>query len=120
MDTPAESPRKGALLTALDLPPPKRHKMGVGKPLGLGTVKLTPHLILQTRTPNVQQTARYDTLRTTLKTSSLAKLATRGNNLFSPEAIPSIGGGNAPVSRTKRVSYSEGVELNRYAATPSG
>jgi CRISPR-associated protein (TIGR03986 family) len=52
----------GALLTALGLPPSKRHKLGMGKPLGLGTVKLIPHLVLQTRTPNDKQNARYDKL----------------------------------------------------------
>jgi len=31
----------GALLFALDLPPDCRHKIGMGKPIGLGTVKLT-------------------------------------------------------------------------------
>ncbi len=37
----------GALLTALELPPTKRHHLGMGKPLGLGTVRIeaTLHLV---------------------------------------------------------------------------
>ena len=36
----------GALLFALDLPENHYHKLGMGKPLGLGTVKITPKLYL--------------------------------------------------------------------------
>lgn len=36
----------GALLFALDLPENHYHKLGMGKPLGLGTVKITPKLHL--------------------------------------------------------------------------
>lgn len=40
----------GALLMALDLPAGLGHKIGLGKPLGLGSVRLHPHLVLSTRT----------------------------------------------------------------------
>lgn len=39
----------GALLFALDLPENHHHKLGMGKPLGLGTVKITPTLYLSNR-----------------------------------------------------------------------
>ncbi len=40
----------GALLFALDLPEGCSHKLGMGKPLGLGSVKITPKLRLSDRT----------------------------------------------------------------------
>ncbi|MGI6308500.1 MAG: TIGR03986 family CRISPR-associated RAMP protein [Dethiobacteria bacterium] len=39
----------GMLLFALDLPHGYYHKLGMGKPLGLGTVKLTPKLYISNR-----------------------------------------------------------------------
>jgi CRISPR-associated protein (TIGR03986 family) len=39
----------GALLFALDLPDGLAHKIGMGKPLGLGSVKITPKLYLSDR-----------------------------------------------------------------------
>lgn len=39
----------GALLWVLDLPPDCRHKIGLGKPLGLGSVHISPRLILSNR-----------------------------------------------------------------------
>lgn len=39
----------GALLFALDLPEGCFHKMGMGKPIGLGSVKITPELYLSDR-----------------------------------------------------------------------
>lgn len=36
----------GALLFVLNLPEPCRHKLGMGKPLGLGSVKIIPNLVL--------------------------------------------------------------------------
>lgn len=39
----------GALLSALDLPQDCCHKLGMGKPLGLGSVKITPTLHLSKR-----------------------------------------------------------------------
>jgi CRISPR-associated protein (TIGR03986 family) len=39
----------GALLFVLDLPEGHCHKMGMGKPLGLGSIKLTPKLFLSDR-----------------------------------------------------------------------
>jgi CRISPR/Cas system CSM-associated protein Csm3 (group 7 of RAMP superfamily) len=39
----------GALLFALDLPDGLAHKLGMGKPLGLGSVKITPKLYLSDR-----------------------------------------------------------------------
>lgn len=39
----------GALLFALDLPDTCCHKLGMGKPLGLGSVKITPKLFLSDR-----------------------------------------------------------------------
>lgn len=39
----------GALLFALELPPNCCHKLGMGKPLGLGSVRITPTLILSDR-----------------------------------------------------------------------
>lgn len=40
----------GALLTALDLPAGKRHQIGMGKPRGLGTIRIQPRLHLLRRT----------------------------------------------------------------------
>jgi len=39
----------GALLTALQLPPSKRHHLGMGKPLGLGSVRIAAALHLTNR-----------------------------------------------------------------------
>ncbi len=39
----------GALLFALDLPEGCRHKLGMGKPLGLGSIRITPKLYLSNR-----------------------------------------------------------------------
>jgi CRISPR-associated protein (TIGR03986 family) len=39
----------GALLTALQLPPSKRHHLGMGKPLGLGSVRIAASLHLTNR-----------------------------------------------------------------------
>jgi len=39
----------GALLFALELPPGYYHKIGMGKPLGLGTIKIIPKLYLSDR-----------------------------------------------------------------------
>lgn len=39
----------GALLFVLKLPPGCHHKLGMGKPLGLGSVKITPRLIISSR-----------------------------------------------------------------------
>lgn len=45
----------GALLWALNLPDNCRHKIGMGKPLGLGSVKITPSLVLSNRKQRYQQ-----------------------------------------------------------------
>ncbi|MBT9146890.1 MAG: hypothetical protein DDT32_00637 [Syntrophomonadaceae bacterium] len=42
-------PELGALLFVLDLPEHHYHKLGMGKPLGLGSVKITPKLVLTNR-----------------------------------------------------------------------
>jgi CRISPR-associated protein (TIGR03986 family) len=39
----------GALLTAIDLPADCCHKIGMGKPLGLGTIKISANLVLSDR-----------------------------------------------------------------------
>ncbi|HLM61475.1 MAG TPA: TIGR03986 family CRISPR-associated RAMP protein, partial [Pyrinomonadaceae bacterium] len=39
----------GALLTALELPPNMRHQIGMAKPYGFGSIKITPALVLQNR-----------------------------------------------------------------------
>lgn len=39
----------GALLFVLDLPENHYHKLGMGKPLGLGTIKITPSLFISDR-----------------------------------------------------------------------
>ena len=44
----------GALLFALDLPDGCAHKLGMGKPLGLGTIKITPKLTLINRDTRYQ------------------------------------------------------------------
>ncbi len=45
----------GALLWSLDFPTGKCHHLGMGKPLGMGAVRLTPTLHLQDRHRRVQQ-----------------------------------------------------------------
>lgn len=42
-------PELGALLFALKLPEGCAHKIGMGKPIGLGSVKITPHLFTSKR-----------------------------------------------------------------------
>lgn len=39
----------GALLFAIDLPKDCCHKIGLGKPYGLGTIRITPNLVIQNR-----------------------------------------------------------------------
>lgn len=45
----------GALLTVLELPPGKHHRLGMGKPLGLGSVALTVSLHLTDRQQRYQR-----------------------------------------------------------------
>ena len=45
----------GALLFVLDLPAECCHKLGMGKPLGLGSVKVTPTLIISNRKQRYQK-----------------------------------------------------------------
>ncbi len=52
----------GALLTALDLPDSKRHKLGMGKPLGLGTVEIKTTLVVQERLSSGDKKGRYEKL----------------------------------------------------------
>ncbi|PID56982.1 TIGR03986 family CRISPR-associated RAMP protein [candidate division KSB3 bacterium] len=52
----------GALLFALDLPNGCRHKLGMGKSLGLGSIKVTPTLHLSQRTPKDNAKSRYTDL----------------------------------------------------------
>jgi len=44
----------GALLTALDLPESKRHHIGMGKPYGMGSVRIRPTLHIITRNRRVK------------------------------------------------------------------
>lgn len=46
----------GALWVVLDLPASARHRLGMGKPLGMGSVRITPHLHL------MEPTRRYGRL----------------------------------------------------------
>lgn len=46
----------GALLTAIELKDNMHHKLGLGKPLGLGTVKIVPRLTI------INKSKRYNTL----------------------------------------------------------
>src|SRR5205085_11227038 len=54
----------GALLTALELPASKRHRLGMGKPLGLGTIEIRTEVLLQNRNPQEDSSAksRYELL----------------------------------------------------------
>jgi len=45
----------GALLWVLDLPQGHHHKIGMGKPLGLGSVAITPRLVLTNRSERYQR-----------------------------------------------------------------
>lgn len=45
----------GALLWVLDLLEGHHHKIGMGKPLGLGSVAITPHLVLTNRSSRYQK-----------------------------------------------------------------
>jgi len=45
----------GALLWVLDLPEGHHHKIGMGKPLGLGSVEIKPHLVLTDRPARYNQ-----------------------------------------------------------------
>lgn len=50
----------GALLFALDLPPGCDHKIGMGKPLGLGSIRITPTVVISNRAG--EQAGRYGKL----------------------------------------------------------
>jgi hypothetical protein len=52
----------GGLLTTLSLPLSKRYRLGMGKPYGLGTVRIEPELVLEERTPQDDKKGRYDKL----------------------------------------------------------
>lgn len=53
----------GALLFVLNLPPNCAHKLGMGKPLGLGSVKITPHLVITDRSKGTDENpGRYGRL----------------------------------------------------------
>ncbi len=52
----------GALLFALELPEGCLHKLGMGKPLGLGSIKVIPILHLSQRIPKHDQKTRYTDL----------------------------------------------------------
>src|SRR5262249_29889812 len=74
----------GALLTVLDLKPSQRHHLGMGKPLGLGSVRIDSTLHLTDRT------ARYTTLfgedsrvsTGALPAAEVEKVAARCRQLF--------------------------------------
>lgn len=52
----------GALLFVLDLPEKHRHKIGMGKPLGLGSIKITSKLVLTNRKGKTEKLGRYNQL----------------------------------------------------------
>jgi CRISPR-associated protein (TIGR03986 family) len=54
----------GVLLTALELPTSKRHRLGMGKPLGLGTIKIETEIFLEQRNKqeNDSTKSRYESL----------------------------------------------------------
>jgi CRISPR/Cas system CSM-associated protein Csm3 (group 7 of RAMP superfamily) len=53
----------GALLFALDLPRECAHKIGMGKPLGLGSIRISPTVVISKRTgESASHTGRYGKL----------------------------------------------------------
>jgi CRISPR-associated protein (TIGR03986 family) len=54
----------GALLTALELPDSKRHRFGMGKPLGLGTIKIETEVVLEQKNLSEENkgTSYYESL----------------------------------------------------------
>jgi len=53
----------GALLFVLDLPPECAHKIGMGKPLGLGSIRISPTVVISNRTgESASHTGRYGKL----------------------------------------------------------
>lgn len=66
----------GAILFALELPDGCCHKLGMGKPLGLGSVKIAPKLFLSVRK------ARYENLFTEWKTPIEESTAEEKNILY--------------------------------------
>lgn len=53
----------GALLFVLDLPSDCAHKLGMGKPLGLGTIKIRPRLVITERNKGTDDNpGRYEKL----------------------------------------------------------
>jgi CRISPR-associated protein (TIGR03986 family) len=53
----------GALLFVLDLPPECAHKIGMGKPLGLGSICISPTVVISNRTgERASHTGRYGKL----------------------------------------------------------
>ncbi|MGQ9558586.1 MAG: TIGR03986 family type III CRISPR-associated RAMP protein [Desulfurispora sp.] len=70
----------GALLFVLDLPPQMRHKLGMGKPLGLGSVQIVPQLVLSEHTG---EKGRYTQLLTQSQDGSINwYLPTVNNNNY--------------------------------------
>ena len=64
----------GAVLSALKLPPSMRHRLGMGKPLGMGSVKIESVLRITSRTAG-----RYDTLFSSDGTLAMGELSTEHN-----------------------------------------
>lgn len=63
----------GCLLFALDLPKGCHHKIGMGKPIGLGSIKIKPTLHISNRTSDKNKSGRYSSLLSEWKGISQSK-----------------------------------------------
>ncbi len=91
----------GALLFALDLPEGCFHKLGMGKPLGLGSVKVTPRLYLSDRQARyqdlfaeleLQESDKIPELKRKFETHILTEIgAADSKNLWETERLRELG-----------------------------
>ena len=74
----------GCLLFALDLPPEHYHKIGMGKPLGLGSIEIKPELVLIDRKKRYESFSKDNTFTTGEERISDLK---KYKNIFEQEII---------------------------------
>lgn len=75
----------GALLAAIELPPDCRHKLGMGKPLGMGSVRMTAELRLSDRE------ARYRRFADQGTRGEVEAVAARARRAFEEAVIRHVG-----------------------------
>ncbi|HOV91196.1 MAG TPA: TIGR03986 family CRISPR-associated RAMP protein [Syntrophorhabdaceae bacterium] len=91
----------GALLFALDLPDGCCHKLGMGKPLGLGSIKITPRLYISDRLKRYstfsselidgpKETTDLSTYKKAFEKYVLTQIGDRGQNLWETDRLKEL------------------------------